>query len=97
MHRSRGAMHHLDAAQAGRFKPRGKVASHSFSGHRNRQRAPALALGKSQIQIGARSQRSDREALRITLNDREGAGSDGTGRTEDADVLQRKLTRWKYS
>ncbi len=83
-------------AKVCRLKPRGQVAGQSFSGHRDHQRAPALALGKGQIHIGARSQRSDRESLRITLNDREGAGSDGTGRTEDADVLQRKLTRWKY-
>ena len=90
-------MDHLDAAEVCRLEPRGQIASQRFRGHRNHQRTPALALGECQIHIRAGGQRSDREALRITLNDREGAGSDGTGRTENADVLQRKLTRWKYS
>ena len=61
------------------------------------QGPPSLALGEGQIQVSAGDQRRDRESLRVPLNDGKGAGPDGTRRTEDANVLQRKLARSKYS
>ena len=66
-----------------------------LSGHGNDQGPPALALRECQVHVSARCQRGYGESLRISLNDGEGAGPDGTGRTEDADVLQRKLARFE--
>ena len=86
-------MNHFNAGETRSLEARRELAGQSLSGHGNHQRTPALALGECQVDIPAGSQRGDGESLRIALNDGEGAGPDGTGGTEDADVLQRKLAR----
>ena len=74
----------------------GQLRGQFFAGQRNHLGTPPPALSERQIDIAARGQGDDAEALWIRFNDREGAGPDGTGGTEDAKVLQRKLARWKY-
>ncbi len=94
-HRAQGPVNHLGAGKSGGLETRRKLVSQRLGGHGDHQRVPALALRERQVDISAGSQRGYGESLRISLNDGEGAGSDGTGRTEDADVLQRKLARFE--
>ena len=89
-------MDDFDAADPGRLQPFAQLGGQLVAGQGNDLGAPSYALGERHFHVAAGGQRGDGKSLRIRLNDGEGAGSDGTGRTEDADVLQRKLTRWIY-
>ena len=70
--------------------------------HGSHQRPPARALLEGQVDIAPRSQRGHAKALRITRDNRERAGADRAGRTQDGDVLQNvqrslSLRPWRHN
>src|SRR6185369_10905390 len=84
---SRSSMQYVDTSHAFRAQPRCKLVSKLLGCHGDQPRLPLFALRNGYIEIASGSKRDGLKTIRKAFADRKGAGADGSGRTEDSDLL----------